>query len=179
MLVRGGLGLEEWTGLLPHLERAWHRADDDPVRRTVLAQLWAALPAQLQARAREACRDESAAPPGPTVWTRSRQNRHYLLAESLARAVTVSVGHPEEPLLARLLFEAVYDPRGVRMSSATTMLAFSPSPSLVRVLLEQPDGLLDASWAAALRVAAFCHTGEVPPGGGCWGTDDEAELRTC
>ena len=23
--VRGGLGLEEWTGLLPHLERAWHR----------------------------------------------------------------------------------------------------------------------------------------------------------
>jgi len=165
MLVRGGLGLEEWTGLLPHLELAWHEADGDPARRAVLAQLWAALPPQLQARAQEACRQESAAPPGPTVWTRSRQNRHYLLAESLAGAATGLMGHPEEPLLARLLFEAMFDPRGVRMSHATSLLAFSPfADALVRVLLEPPTGPLDVGVAAGLRVAAFCHTGEVPAG---------------
>jgi len=179
MLLLGGLQLEEWVGLLAQLEQAWLAADTDPARRAVLAQLWAALPDPVRARARRDVHHDCPAP-GPTVWTRDRQNQHYVLAETLAGAVTSRLQHPEEPLLARLLFEAMFDPRGVRMSNATSMLAFSPfAATLVQVLLEQRERLPDeTSRAAALRTAAFCHAGEAPPGlEPLLATDDEVEVQ--
>lgn len=178
MLLLGGLPLEEWVGLLAQIEQAWLETTDS-ARRAVLAQLWAALPDPVRARARQEVHHECPAP-GPTVWTRDRQNQHYVLAETLARAVTSRMQHPEEPLLARLLFEAMFDPRGVRMSNATYMLAFSPfAASLVHVLLEQRERLPDAGTrAAALRTASFSHAGEAPPGlEPLLASDDQVELQ--
>jgi hypothetical protein len=54
--------------------------------------------------------------------------------------VAERLDQPEDPLLSRLLFEAMFDPRGVRLSNATRHLAYSPfSAELVRVLLAERD----------------------------------------
>ncbi len=169
MLVVGGLDLEDWCALAPHLREAWAEGEADPARSEVLGQLWAALPPPLQSRIPATCSPEAAARPGgPRVWSRSRQNLHYGFADSIARSVATRRDHPEEPLLGRLVFEAMFDPRGVRLSNACTLLAVSPfAADLVAVLLEERDRCPDAmSRAAALRVAAYCHAGENVPGVG-------------
>jgi len=162
MLVVGGLGLEDWSRLAPHLHRAWEDSDGDPARRELLGQLWSALPPPLQAQIRETCCPEPTTRPVPRVWSRTRRNVHYGFADSVARTVTARRGQAEDPLLSRLLFEAMFDPRGVRLSNATRLLAYSPfAADLVRVLLEERDRCPDAvSRTAALRVAAYCHAGE-------------------
>jgi hypothetical protein len=168
MLVVGGLDLDDWCALAPHLRESWRGGETDPARREVLGQLWAALPPPLQTSIRATCSPEATTRPGPRVWSRSRQNQHYGFAESIARSVATRRDHPEEPLLGRLLFEAMFDPRGVRLSNACTLLAVSPfAADLVAVLLEERDRCPDAmSRAAALRVAAYCHAGENVPGVG-------------
>ncbi len=165
MLVVGGLDLESWARALAHVQQACLDARADPERTAVLAQLCAAVPARLRALVPDASRPEHGEPQGPTVWSRSRRNLHYVLAESAARAACARRGQSEEPLLARLLFEAMFDLRGVRMSGATVLLAFSPfAADLVQVLLEERDTYPDeVSRTAALRVAAFCHVdGDLP-----------------
>ena len=162
MLVSGGLGLDDWRGLLVRLDAAWGDAGEDPARRALLAQLSAALPAQLQTELTH--RPDPVGSPAPTEWSRSRRNRHYVLAESVARATTQRMGQRDEPLLARLVFESLFDPRGVRMSNAMLLLAFSPfARALVDVLLEQRESLSDCSgWPAGLLLAVTCHDVGVP-----------------
>ena len=64
------------------------------------------------------------------------------------------------------MFEALFEPRGVRMSTSTWLLLTSPfAGALVRAIFEVRDDCPDpASRAAALRVAAVCHAGEDVPG---------------
>lgn len=180
MLVGGELSLDEWSGLVVHVERAWRDAGDDPARRGVLSPLCSALPPPLQDRLRGTCFPEPAAPPGPQLWSRTRQNVHYVFAESIAREVAARRGHAEEPLLARLLFEAMFDPRGVRMGMATLTLAVSAfSSTLVHVLLEERDRCPDeVSNTAALRVAAFCHVdGDLPGMASLMATPDVTDFQ--
>lgn len=163
MLVGGGLSARDWAELVPHLEGAWH--EGDPARTTVLAQLGGALPPSAQA----GLRGVEPAPPRPSVtWSLSRHNVHYAFATSIARAACARRGHVEEPLLARLLFEAFFEPRGVRMSMASWLLAHSPfAGDLTHAILEARDTCPDhGTRAAALRVAAMCHTGEAIAGVG-------------
>lgn len=163
MLATGGLDLQEWRELPPALDLAWSEAADDPARREILARLYAALPPPLQEQVAVARpRPETS---GPRVWTRTRQNRHYGFATSLAHTVTSEAGLPDDPMLTRLVFEAMFDPRGVRMASAIYLLAGSPFiEQLVRILLaRRDDGPDDACRPAATRVAAFCHvSGDLP-----------------
>ncbi|MFC4785438.1 helix-turn-helix domain-containing protein [Nocardioides sp. MAHUQ-72] len=168
MLVVGGLGLDDWSTVVPLVEAAWRDAGDDPERTGVLKQLWAALPPPLQERYAGSCRPDPAPTSGPTVWVRTRQNPHYVYAETLARAACAQRGLADEPMLARLLFEAMFDPRGVRMSAATLLLGCSPfGAAVVRPLLEEQDSCPDeTSRVAATRVAAYCSTGEDLPGVG-------------
>lgn len=163
MLATGGLDLHEWRDLPPALDEAWRGAADAPDRREVLARLWAALPPPLQDQVAEVRPRLEAA--GPRVWTRTRQNRHYGFVTSLAHTVTSDRGLPDDPMLTRLVFEAMFDPRGVRMASAIYLLAGSPfREQLVRVLLaRRDDGPDDSCRPAATRVAALCHrSGELP-----------------
>ena len=178
LLVDGGTGLDDWRDLPPAFDEAWCAADGDPARRDVLIQLRAALPAPLQERITV---PPQPPPPGsrPRVWTRSRQNLHYAFATSVAHLVTSARGLPDDPMLARLLFESLFEPRGVRMSTATVLLAASPyAADLVRVLLaERTNGPDEATAPAASRVAAFCHVGdELPELGSLLESEDPAEL---
>lgn len=163
MLVAGGLSARDWAELVAHLERAWGEARGDPARKTLLTQLGGALPPPAQAE----LRDVEPAPPTPSVtWSLSRHNVHYAFAASIARAACARRGHAEEPLLARLLFESFFEPRGVRMAMASLLLAHSPfAGDLTHVILEARGSCPDhGTRAAALRVAALCHTGEVVAG---------------
>ncbi len=164
MLVNGRLELADWASLPAAFDRAWGDADGDPARREALSALRAALPPPLQRQLTVAGPDHPRAS-GPTVWTRDRQNAHYEFATSLADDVRRARGLADDPMLARLLFESMYDPRGVRMSISTILLAGSPyAADLVEVLLARrgcgPD---DLTRTAAARVAAFCHASEELP----------------
>ncbi|HEU4811510.1 MAG TPA: helix-turn-helix transcriptional regulator [Nocardioides sp.] len=159
MLVGGGLSARDWMELVAHLDRAWEELGGDPTRATMLAEVAGALPPDVQAR----LRGVEPAPPRPSVtWSLSRHNVHYAFAVSIARAACVRRGHAEEPLLARLLFESFFEPRGVRMAMASLVLAHSPfAGDLTHVILEARDACPDlGTRSAALRVAALCHTGE-------------------
>jgi hypothetical protein len=166
MLVIGGLTVEDWESLVPQFTSAWHDDGSDAARRTLLADLCAALPPSVQAQVRSTCCPvEVEAPAGPQVWSRGRRNGHYRFARSIAGAACAQLGHHEEPLLERLLFEAMFDPRGVRMSNASLLIASSPFAGVLAPLLveRRGDGPDEASGYAALRVAASCHAGEELP----------------
>jgi hypothetical protein len=165
MLVAGGLPAEDWESLVPLFEKAWHEAGADATRRAVLTDLCDALPPLVQEPIRSACRIGAEPPPGPQVWSRSRDNVHYGFARSIAGAASGQLSHHEEPLLERLVFEALFDPRGVRMYTSTELLASSPfarvlAPALIAGRGHGPD---EVSRSAALRVATSCHAGEVLP----------------
>lgn len=166
MLVTGGLPVTDWERLLPQFEDAWHDDGGDATRRAMLTDLCAALPASLQERIRRTCQVEPPTPPGPQVWSRSRSNAHYAFARSIAGAACARLRHHEEPLLERLLFEAMFDPRGVRRSNAPLWLASSPFARVLAPLLveRRGDGPDAASRTAALRIAVWCHGGEEVPG---------------
>ena len=162
MLVIGGLRVEDWESLVPPFTSAWHDADSDATRRAVLTDLCAALPPMVQSQIRHTCRVEAEPPTGPQVWSRSRRSAHYGFSRSIAGSACARLGHHEEPLLERLLFEAMFDPRGVRMSTSAMFVAASPfarvlAPRLVEGRGHGPD---EASRSAALRVDVRCHVGE-------------------
>lgn len=165
MLVAGGLPLSDWELLVPQVVRAVVDAADHPGRSLMLAQLTAALPPPLQTRVRAACDLDRPATRGPTVWSRTRANRHYEFAMSIARLACARLGVQDEPLLGRLLFEALYEPRGTRMAvSAHILEASAFTDVLVDLLIEHRDAGPDAgSRAALLRLAAFCHQGQPVP----------------
>jgi hypothetical protein len=104
---------------------------------------------------------------------------HYAFATAIARDAVAHRGQPDDPLLARLLFEAMFDPRGVRMSSASLLLASSPYATEVARLLVEQRGLSpdEGSRASALRVAAFCHVdGDLPGAEELLDSADDIEL---
>lgn len=180
MLVVGGLGAATWASLVPAYVRAWREAHDDPDRRAVLHQLCGALPPRVQAGIKDACDLPRETGTGPRVWTRSRDNAHYEFARSIALEACARVGHRDEPLLARLLFEAMFDPRGARMVSSSILVASSPfCGPVVQLLVERRhEGPDDASRLAAMRVAGFCHQGEELPRVATWLTSrDPAEFE--
>jgi transcriptional regulator with XRE-family HTH domain len=165
MLVVGGLPVQDWESLVSQFTNAWHDAQADATRRPVLTDLCAALPPTVQSQIRNTCRIDAETPPGPRVWSRSRRSAHYGFARSLAGEACARLGHHEEPLLERLLFEAMFDPRGVRMYNSSVLLGSSPfarvlAPLLVEGRVHGPD---ESSRPAALRVAVWCHAGEELP----------------
>jgi hypothetical protein len=72
-------------------------------------------------------------------WTPSRRNLHYNLCVDLARQVTDRVGLDPQPILARLLFEAIYDFRETRRGNAIYFLAALPFQEVLA------DAMLEAS----------------------------------
>jgi hypothetical protein len=177
MLVIGRLGPAEWTAWIPRFERAWHEAGDDVARRQVLSQLCAALPRSLQARIQKSCPVEPEPLAGPRDWSRSRRNVHYEYATSLARAVCASLRHREEPLLARMLFEAMFDQRGARVVTSRDLVAASAfGKALTPLLIDARDRAPDeVSRRATTRLVVACHRGEELPAAAAWLDDADVE----
>lgn len=164
LMLVSGLSLQTWSDLVPQLERAWSQSVGDPARAEAVAQVASALPPSVQRQFSERSGLRPAPPRPPVTWSRSRGSVHYAFASAVAREACVRLGVPEEPLLARLLFEAFFEPRGVRRSLAGVYLAHSAFAGVLpRVLLDSLDeGPDPVSRTAALRVTAFCHTGLEP-----------------
>ncbi|NYD42821.1 helix-turn-helix domain-containing protein [Nocardioides panaciterrulae] len=178
LLLKGVLTLEDWFPMVPRLARAWEPVEGDPARRAALRELCHALPPQLRERVPEVCCPDPAYAPAPRRWSRDRRNPHYVYAESLATDTCARLGHAEEPLLARLLFESFFDPRGVRRANAQMLLVASPfSAHVAGLILERPDAAPDrTSWLEALRLAAFCHAGDPVPLDRLLGSADPVEV---
>jgi hypothetical protein len=162
MLVGGQLGVDVWRELVPHVEEAWRRAEGDADRCEALGTLCASLPPVVQAELGGVTGDRPTTPRSWVRWSRTSDNVHYAFALRIARAATSSLGHPEEPLLARLVFEGCFEPRGVRMAQAFWLVGFSAFAGAVKEailsgLAHSPD---DLTRARALQVASVCHAGE-------------------
>ncbi|MBB6626908.1 hypothetical protein H5V45_06195 [Nocardioides sp. KIGAM211] len=170
MLVIGGLGPAAWFELVPLVERAARLGQDDGTRLDVLAQLCAALPAPLATAVRRVCVLPPDPPIAPRTWARSRHNEHYEFARAVARDACRRVAHPDEPLLERLLFEAMFDPRGVRMGTSTHLIGTSAfAHPVVESLAERyADGPDATSRAAAMRVVSAAYTGGPLPAIAPW-----------
>lgn len=163
LLVRGGLSLQDWSSAVEPLRFAWQDHGHVPERQAVLGPLTAALPPPLHAQLKDVVRGPAVT--APPDLSRSSRNAHYAFAAKVSRAVTTSAQVREDPMLTRLLFEAFFEPRGVRMSNATLLLTLSRfRADIARVLPQHWDDGPDASNRAAVaRVGAYCQDGEPLP----------------
>lgn len=161
MVVGNKLSLEAWRELVPYLERARKCVNGEAERTAALTALCSALPPAVQADL-STIGHKPTTPRTTVAWSRSTSNPHFAFALRIAQTVTDRLGQPDEPLLARLLFEALFEPRLVRRSMGYWLVAFSAFGdetllAILHLLEAAPD---PETRSAALRVAAVCHRGQ-------------------
>lgn len=108
-------------------------------RRTLLSHAFRVLPPRVRAELLPQLAHPIEQVRQPMDWTPSRRNLHYNLCIDLARQVTERVGLDPQPILARLLFEAIYDFRETRRGNAIYFLAALPFQEVLA------DAMLEAS----------------------------------
>lgn len=129
----GGLRRSDWLPLVPVYAAACDAAAGDPLRQPILSATLANCPPEFRAAVRERLTEELVEPRRAAAWTRSRRNRHFAYAASLAAQVgETGVG---ESLLARLLFEVLYDFRATHVTTSSFLLVASPFADAVRELI--------------------------------------------
>lgn len=164
MLVHGGLPLESWQKMAPLLRDAQVAAGGHEEKSAAVADVVGALPRTLHPDLRAAgVRGSTKRTTVP--WSRTRGNPHYLTATTIARAACQDLHQPDEPLLERLLFEACFETRGVRMSTSTWTILGSPYANAVaRAIISHHAWPDEECKAAAMRVAAAVNGGAPLPG---------------
>ncbi|VXA98919.1 hypothetical protein [Nocardioides sp. AX2bis] len=160
MRTTGGLDEADWQVLVAPLVRGHARAGEglhaarittlvrmlpEAVRRDVLARLTGPL----------------APVDGPRSWDTGLTNRHLALCHRVAADVCDRLDVEHQPLLARLLFEVLFDFRGNRITTSAWLLMATPFvEQLVPALLELVDSAPDeATRRGALRAL---HRLQVP-----------------
>lgn len=126
MRAIGGLDPADWQVVAPHFLAAYDAAHGrDDVGR-LLTTLYKNLPPDLR-------RDILARLPGPLApvyvpasWSADHRNVHYAVCDRLAGEATAAAGLAEQPMLARMLFELIYDFRAIRVHGAGFWLMASP-----------------------------------------------------
>lgn len=143
--VIGDAPPESWQLLVEPLVEAYQASADHPWRRLNLAYIVRLLPRSLRHEVLKTLRELPDPIRLPSDWTPTRRNEHFTVATELAARVCREVDLPEQPLLARLLFEGLYDPRISRELPAAWMLEALPfAPVLVRHLVDLADSSPDA-----------------------------------
>ncbi len=151
---------EAWDLVVGPIARSVDRAAGagDDVRLALLSGLLHDLPAPVRDRAQALLR--TAAPHAPPraldLGTRTRSNPRWRVATHLADRVAESMDVPDRAILARLVFELLWDPRTVRYYPAAQMLRASPLVDSLRTTLYQwvvqragPVEGIDACWRLA------------------------------
>ncbi len=171
----GGISPDAWLGLAPAFVRAYALATDDQPRRVTLTKLFKNLPPRTRTAIRAELKERLEHVPGPVGWDVSRQNAHLELARQLADTVCAEMDHPEQPLLARMLFEILYEFRGTRSGTSGLILMASPfvevvHPHLMDLAVNGPDetsrdgarGVVSALQTAAtdLDVTGWLESGD-------------------
>ena len=150
-----GLPGETWEVLSDPVVCSYLASEPGSWRRANLAYLVRTLPPEQRQRVLTRIGEPLPDPiRRPVEWGASRRNTHHTCAVDLARGITEELGLPEQPVLARLLFEALYDPRMSREFPAVLMLDGLPfADVVVRHLADLHEGAADettrtlATWA--------------------------------
>ncbi|GAA3529746.1 helix-turn-helix domain-containing protein [Nocardioides daeguensis] len=138
----GGLRRSDWLPLVPVFADACDAAAGDPLRQPILSATLACCPAEFRTAVRDRLSGTLVAPRRAAAWTRTRRNRHFAHAAGLAARITgTSAG---ETMLARLLFEVLYDFRATHVVTSSFLLVASPfadgvREQMVRSALDGPD----------------------------------------
>lgn len=152
VLMGGAIGLENMAQLAPRAG-VWLRvagpvvdlvndSDEGSVRREWLSHLVRLMPPTLREQVRGRVTRPLAPVPRVRHPARSRVNAEWNDALERASAVTAPLGLPDQPLLARLLFDVAHSPRESRAVSSYQLLGAVPplgEPSLAQLV-----GLVDA-----------------------------------
>lgn len=148
----GGLDATAWLGCAPLFVAACERAVGDPDREPYLSAALSASPRPF----REAVHAQLGRrlPPArqAQAWSRDRLNQHYSFAEDLANRIASE--RYGAPMLARLLFELLYDFRATHAVTSAFLLSASPFAVEVRhaihdAVVDGPDDVTRHGAAAA------------------------------
>ncbi|HET8559192.1 MAG TPA: hypothetical protein VFL69_01610 [Marmoricola sp.] len=185
-VVRGGViaietmrqhgGPLDWTLIQDPFAEAFNGAE--PWRRALLSHAFRVLPPKIRAALLPRLDHPVGQVRQPMDWTPSRRNLHYNLCQELAREITQRLGLDHQPILARLLFEAIYDFRETRRGNAIFFLAALPFQEVLA------DAMLKATTSedvttregAVLAVAGLGH-GAYVDAARAWVRTDEESLR--
>lgn len=121
------------------------------------------------------------APPARVeTWSQTRRNQHWTDCEARARAVTDTLGLPEQPMLARLVFDIVVSPyeshavTSYMLLSGLPLLADPVSEQLVAVAETHPDAVIRER--AGRRLAGMLHHA-MPRAAHSWLGGSDPDLR--
>ncbi|MFT4287301.1 hypothetical protein [Nocardioides sp.] len=119
----GGLGERDWSAMVPAYAEACRRYAEDEARGETLVNTLAACPPEF--RRRVAALLDWPLPPQrrPRSWTADRRNVHFRYACEIA--AEVARGRPGEPMLARLVFELIFDFRAANAVTSAFLLGAS------------------------------------------------------
>lgn len=125
--VVGGLPIAKWHRLADPFVAAYEAGSEDPVRHAELSRLLRVLDPQLRAAVLPRLTRPLADPVrAPMKWTRDRTNEHFEVATAVATRLTSRLGLRDQPLLARLLFESLYDFRATREVTSSFLMMGLP-----------------------------------------------------
>ena len=122
--LTGGLTAAHWRLVVAPFVRAYDRGADDEDRWSALSALWHLLPRELRSEVEPQLRR----PVGPSPAEDPRRDRHaeQELSRDLADRVCAARGLARQPLLARLVHEAMFDRRRARSLASAHVLMASP-----------------------------------------------------
>lgn len=130
-----GLRPADWDLVTEPFVTAYNARPDDESRRRLLSELWRALPAPVRAATEP--RLVRPVTPAPRSWEPGHVERLVAFARRAASQICLDAGIPHQPMLARLVYEAAFDPRGNRRWTATLLLMASPFRDPVAARLAQ------------------------------------------
>ena len=163
MRAVGGLDDDEWEVVVPHFLAGFETADQRPGHAETFTTLFKNLPASLRLTILDRLPRPLTPVAGPLSWNADTHNVHYALCDRLSREVTAEVEVSDQPMVARMLFEIIYDFRAPRITTSAFLLMASPlvdalQPRLACLSVDGPD---EVTRAGALR---GLHHLQVPRG---------------
>ncbi|MFC4785118.1 helix-turn-helix domain-containing protein [Nocardioides sp. MAHUQ-72] len=122
----GGVPARAWSRLVEPFVSAVNEHLDDPTRQLQLSVLWGSLPAALRADIAPRLARRMAPVPTPRPWDVDRHDQELAFCAALADEVCDAADLRPQPLLARLLFEGLFDHRNTRNWTSMLLLMASP-----------------------------------------------------
>ena len=133
----GGSRTVNWTPLVDPYVAAYNALSGDPRRHAPLSALFRNLPWPVREQIQPRLTRPVAALDRPQNWTTTRRNQQLGECTKLAQTITDALEVPEQPMLARLLFEAIFDFRPDRQFTSAMTLGLLPCHDLIA------EGLVD------------------------------------
>jgi hypothetical protein len=170
-LVATSGGAQVWRRTVAEVVAAYNRREPGSEAWAWLSHLVRLMPPVARTAAERRLTHPLA--PGPDVsgWSRSRVNEHWSMCEALAHPVTERLGLPEQPLLARMVFEIALGEQETRAVTSAMLLGALPAMSgevcaaLAELAVEHPDPVVRSRTARRL---AGARTGHVPASVRSW-----------